>query len=75
MSDPPRILVRIRKIVEGFDREQIEVNSDEVSAVRIGHHPDQNPPALYVVLDLTGADVVVGATEVEADLLRVTVSR
>ena len=75
MSDPPRVLVRIRKIVEGFEREQIEINSDEVTLVRVGHHPEQNPPALYVVLDLTGDDVAVGATEVDADLLKVTVTR
>jgi hypothetical protein len=75
LSDPPRLLVRLRGIERGFSPQRVEVGSAEVERVRIGFHPDQNPPALYVVLDLADEKVVLTQSEVDGEIVRVTVGR
>jgi hypothetical protein len=63
MRNPDRILVRVRRIYEKYSSYEIPVGSSEVERIRIGHHPEQTPPALYVVLDL--ADPLVGVSELQ----------
>ncbi len=74
MDDPPRILVRIRGIAEGYPQYEVAGGTREVEKVRVGHHPELRPPALYVVLDLT--DPTVGVTDLAVDgaTVRVTVA-
>jgi uncharacterized protein (TIGR02266 family) len=74
MRDPPRILVRIRKIQDKYQQFEIPVATAEIDRIRIGHHPELTPPALYVVLDL--ADPLVGVADiaVEGDIVRVSVA-
>jgi len=75
MRNPPRVLVRIRGIESKFAPTQIEVGSPEVERIRIGHHPEERPPSLYVVLDLADAAVTVRETEVGGDTIVVFVGR
>lgn len=75
LTDPDRVLVRIRGIESGYAPTEIEVGSPEVQRIRIGHHPEENPPSLYVVLDLAGAASDVLDSGVRGDILTVTVGR
>jgi hypothetical protein len=50
------------------------VGSPELGQIRTGHHPEQRPPSLYVVLDLTGGDVGVTGSEIRGSELRVTLA-
>jgi hypothetical protein len=73
MRDPARILVRIRGIEEKYDRYQISVGSPQISGIRVGYHPEQTPPALYVVLDLEDPLVGIADFEVDGDAVRLQV--
>ena len=75
LTDPDRVLVRIRGIESGYAPTEIEVGSPEVQRIRVGHHPEENPPSLYVVLDLAGAAVDVRDSGVRGDILTVTLGR
>ncbi len=75
MDDPPRILVRLRRIEAGYPEEIIEAGTDELRRIRIGFHPEQSPPALYVVLDVADNSVVVLASDANANILRVKLGR
>jgi hypothetical protein len=75
LEDPPRLLVRLRGIERGFSPHLISVGSAELDRVRIGHHPEQDPPALFVVLDLVDDSVRLSSSEVDGDVARVTVGR
>ncbi len=75
LADPPRLWVRVRGIETFYRPSQIEVGSPEVLRVRIGHHPEERPPALYVVIDLADAGVSVSGREVVGDTIRLRVSR
>jgi hypothetical protein len=74
MGDPPRILVRLRWIEEQYPEFELNVGTTEVSRIRTGLHPELTPPALYVVLDLSGPRVGVADVTVSADVVRVTVA-
>ena len=74
LSDPPRVLIRVRQIGKPYAPYRIDVGSPEVVAVRIGHHPELRPAALYVVLDLAAPTVnSTNALEVGGDVARVRV--
>jgi hypothetical protein len=75
LVDPPRVLLRLRGIEREFTPYEIEVGSAELDRVRIGHHPEQSPPELYVVLDLTDASVRLDRSEIEDHEIRVVVAR
>jgi uncharacterized protein (TIGR02266 family) len=75
MSGPPRLLIRIRYIETRYESYVIAVGSPQVSAIRTGLHPELSPPALYVVADLTGNDVVVTGRRFDGPLLEVTLGR
>jgi hypothetical protein len=74
MSDPPRVLVRLVR-VDRYRRFEVAVGTDELDRIRIGHHPEQNPPSLHLVLDLAGAEVKLVSTEVEGAEVRLTLGR
>lgn len=74
MSDPPRVLVRVLR-VDRFRKFELPVGTNELERIRIGHHPEQSPPSLHVVLDLTGAGVRLVSTEVEGAEVRLTLGR
>jgi hypothetical protein len=68
-------LVRIRGIDSGYAPTEIEVGSSEVQRIRVGYHPEENPPSLYVVLDLADGAVDVRESGVRGDVLTVTVGQ
>ncbi|MFV2073518.1 MAG: PilZ domain-containing protein [Thermoanaerobaculales bacterium] len=75
MTGPPRVLVRIRWIESRYELLQIDVGTPDVLQIRTGHHPEQNPPSLFVVLDLADDQVALGPTEVSGDTIIVNVGR
>ncbi|MCU0233095.1 MAG: hypothetical protein MUE90_03565 [Thermoanaerobaculales bacterium] len=75
LADPPRIWVRVRGIESFYRPSQIEVGSPEVLRVRIGHHPEERPPALYVVVDLADSGMKVTGREIAGDTIRLRVGR
>ena len=58
LEDPPRVLVRIRAIDRPFTPTRFDVASPEITAIRVGYHPELRPAAMYVVLDLASDDVL-----------------
>jgi hypothetical protein len=42
-----------------------------VDRVRIGHHPEENPQSIYVVIDLANNSAKVRETWLEGDTFRV----
>jgi hypothetical protein len=75
LRDPPRIWLRIRNIERFYRPNELTVGSPEVDRVRIGHHPEESPSSLYVVLDVTDEAVVVTKRSVEGNTISVTVAR
>jgi len=75
LTGPPRVLVRVAHIETFYRPSEIEVGSPEVMRVRIGHHPEETPVKLYVVVDLADASMVVRETTVVGDTIRVVVGR
>jgi Tfp pilus assembly protein PilZ len=73
LSEPPRILVRIREIHGEYSSYELPVGTTEIEKIRIGHHPELTPPALYVVLDLTRPEARVTGVQIEGDTVLVTV--
>ena len=58
LENPPRVLVRIRAMDRPFKPTRFEVASPEITAIRVGYHPELRPAAMYVVLDLASDDVL-----------------
>ncbi len=52
LAAPPRCLVRIMGVEEAFYRNRITTTLDRISAVRLGHHHELDPPELHIVFDL-----------------------
>jgi hypothetical protein len=75
LRDPPRIWLRIRHIETFYRPNELTVGSPEVQRVRIGHHPEERPSSLYVVLDVADDSVIVTNRSVEGDTISVTVAR
>ncbi len=75
LSGPPRVLVAVRGVVRPFGRSLLQVGSREVETLRIGYHPDHDPPSLHVVLDLGDPGVGLLEQRVEGDRIVVTVGR
>jgi hypothetical protein len=75
LEEPLRLWVRVFNIETFYKPNEIDVGSSEVHRVRIGYHPEDNPPALYVVLDLAGDDVQLLDRSVQGDAIRLTVGR
>ncbi len=73
LSEPPRVLIRLREIQQEYSAYELPVGTTEIEQIRIGHHPELTPPALYVVLDLARPDARVVDVTVEGDTARVTV--
>jgi hypothetical protein len=73
MRDPPRILIRVRGIDRGYSPYTVPVGSAEVDRIRMGHHPEMSPPALYVVADLADPNARVIDTAYEGDTVRVLI--
>jgi len=75
LDDPPRVWIRIRGIEDLYRPNEIAVGSPEVSRIRVGHHPEESPVSLWVVLDLADGSAVVRDTTVSGDTIRVSVGR
>jgi len=75
LDDPPRVWVRIRGIETFFRPNEIVVRSPELSQIRVGHHPEDTPVSLWVVLDLADGSMVVRDTTVSGDTIRVSIGR
>lgn len=70
---PPRHVVVVSGIAHPPTGNQVEVDDARVRRVRIGHHPDADPPELHVVLDLADASVEI-ETAVQGHDLVISVS-
>jgi hypothetical protein len=75
LNDPLRVWVSISHIESPFKPNEIGVGSREIERVRIGFHPEDSPPALYIVLDLAGDDVFLLDTSMQGDAIRLTAGR
>ncbi len=75
LDDPPRVWLRIRGIETFYRPNEIAVGSPELSQIRVGHHPEDTPESLWVVLDLADGSVVVRDTTVSGDTIRVSLGR
>lgn len=75
LKDPARVWVRIQGIETFYRPNDIEVATPEVERVRVGHHPEESPQSIYVVLDLEDPAAVVREHTVEEDTLRIIVGR
>lgn len=75
LEDPLRIWMGVSHIETFFKPNEIGVGSREVERIRIGYHPEDSPPALYIVLDLAGDNVFLLDTSVRGDTIRLTVGR
>ena len=75
LPEPPRVLARIARIETYYRPSEIEVGSPELVRVRVGYHPEDNPPKLYVVLDLADDTVVVRESSVSGEMIRIVVGR
>jgi uncharacterized protein (TIGR02266 family) len=75
LDDPPRVWLRIRGIEDFYRPSEIAVGSPEVSRIRVGHHPEESPVSLWIVLDLADGSAVVRDTSVSGDTIRVSVGR
>jgi hypothetical protein len=75
LADPMRVWLSVAHIETFFKPNEIDVGSREIERVRIGYHPEDSPPALYIVLDLAGDDVFLLDTSVQGDAIRLTVGR
>ena len=74
LGSPTRVLVRLRGITTPFGTRRFDVGSSEVTAVRVGHHPELKPPTLYVVLDLASPSVVsTDGLTIDGDVARMRV--
>ena len=73
MKDPARIWMRVRGIETFYRPNEIAVGSPEVLRIRVGHHPEETPPSIYVVLDLADASAVLRDTTVSGDTIQVAV--
>jgi Tfp pilus assembly protein PilZ len=74
LGEPPRVLVRVRGITRPYRPNRLDVDSPELVAVRVGYHPELKPPTLYVVLDLTTAEIdSAGALRTDGDVARIRV--
>ena len=75
LEDPLRIWLSVSHIETFYKPNEIGVGSREIERIRIGYHPEDSPPALYIVLDLAGDDVYLLDTSVQGDVIRLTVGR
>ena len=75
LKDPARVWIRIQGIETFYRPNDIEVGTPEVVRIRVGHHPEETPQSLYVVLDLDDTAAEVREHSIMGDTLRVVVGR
>ena len=75
LSSPPRVLIRIRGIQSQFRPYTIEGMTPELTTVRSGLHDERRPPELWVVVDLTGADVALDGVDIRRDVAELILAR
>jgi hypothetical protein len=56
----PRQLLKIFGVHSPFDQSRLTVGSRQVHQLRIGYHPEFDPPELHIVADLTHGNVELG---------------
>lgn len=62
-GEPIRELIVIKGIIAPFDPTSLEVGNAHLTRIRVGFHPELEPSALHIVLDLSGAGISVEAVE------------
>jgi len=72
LDSPPRLLLRLNGVETGFSKAEISVNSSALLKIRIGHHPENVPPQLFIVLDLNDDAVVVKQQRAQGSTLVIT---
>lgn len=53
VSHPPRAVIVLEGIAEPIKPESLTVGDRHLDRVRLGHHPDSDPPEMHVIFDLT----------------------
>ncbi len=75
LKDPERVWIRIQGIETFYRPNDIVVGSPEVDRLRVGHHPEETPQSIYVVVDLQDAAPAIRSHTIEGDTLRVVIGR
>ena len=75
LPSPPRVLVRVRGITSSFRPYTIESSAPEVSRIRSGLHEERRPSELWIVVDLTGPEVVLGGINIRRDVAELVLAR
>lgn len=70
----PREVLRIAGITRRYRPYTTPVGDANVLRVRVGHHPEYDPPELHVVFDLASDGVAISRVEQEGDRLLVFLS-
>jgi hypothetical protein len=58
-GDNPRAIVKIAGIVEAYRPYEVAVGDGRVHRIRIGHHPEFDPPEEHLVFDLADSGVAI----------------
>ena len=74
-GEEPRAVVRIVGIVEAYRPYEVAVEDGRVRRVRIGHHPEFDPPEEHLVFDLVDNRVVITQVVKEDQRLIVVLER
>jgi hypothetical protein len=74
-GEAPRALLRIAGIVEAYRPYEVPVGDGRVQRIRIGHHPELEPPEEHLVFDLADAGVEITRVEEQGRALRVVLER
>jgi hypothetical protein len=75
LEEPDRVWLKIQGIETFYRPNAIQVDTPEVDKIRVGHHPEEAPPSIYVVADLEDPRAGVLDWTIEGDTLRVVIGR
>lgn len=74
-GEAPRALLRIAGIVEAYRPYEVRVDDGRVLRVRIGHHPEADPPEEHLVFDLVDGGVAITRVVEQGEGLTVVLER
>jgi hypothetical protein len=70
----PRLVVVLAGVSEAYRPYEIAVADRNVARLRIGHHPEHDPPREHLVFDLTGPDVRLVSVDEDGDRVVITLA-
>lgn len=75
LQTPPRLLIRLRDCRTANIPQTYIINDGTIEKIRLGYHPEQQPPELYVVLSLATGNTRLGRITASGQALLVYVYR